>query len=328
MLDRPEPTGLVCGYKIGPSGRLEALEWSDMDAALADPDSITWLHFNLTDVRARTWIADTRAIPAAAKTILLGQSRHLKLEVCGEALAGVVCDLHHEFAERSEELDVLRIFLDRRCLISARRAPLAGIDKLRRSIDQGLHIHRPVGIIAQFLHHVTDTLGDLLVKLSDDLDDLEEVIVDGRVGTQSPQLAGIRRLAVRLRRHLVPQQHALGGLVSRMPAWISEEDAGVLRAAIERLGAFGHDLDLVQERARLLADQLASRLMESTNRNLYILSIVTTVFLPMTLVTGIFGMNLGGLPWQQDVRGFWIGMVIMVGLGLATFAMLRRRGMW
>ena len=90
------------------------------------------------------------------------------------------------------------------------------------------------------------------------------------------------------------------------------------RNAIERLSALGHDLDLVQERARLLGDQLSGRLMEATNRNLYVLSIVTTIFLPMTLVTGIFGMNLGGLPEQQDPLGFWYGMAIMAALGVGT----------
>lgn len=327
MLDRTEPTGLVCGYRIRTSGKLEEIDWTDMDAAIADPDSIVWLHFNLADARARAWIGAAH-ISSAAKAILLGQDRHMRLELCGEAIAGVVCDLHHEFAERPEDLEVLRLYLDTRCLISARRKPLAAMDKLRHSIGEGLQVERPVRIISHFLHHVTDTLGHLLIELSEDVDDMEDVVLSGRMEDQSPELARIRRITVRLRRHMVPQQHALLGLAARMPQWIAAEDAVELRTAIERLGALGHDLDLVQDRSRVLADQLAGRLMEATNRNLYILSIVTTVFLPMTLVTGIFGMNLGGLPWQQDPRGFGYGMAIMLALGITAFFLLRRRRMF
>ena len=80
----------------------------------------------------------------------------------------------------------------------------------------------------------------------------------------------------------------------------------------------------MQERARLLQEQASARLAEATNRNLYVLSIVTTIFLPMTLVTGVFGMNLGGLPDQQDPMGFWYGLAIMALTGLVTLVALRK----
>ena len=101
-------------------------------------------------------------------------------------------------------------------------------------------------------------------------------------------------------------------------------DAAKLRSAIERLGALGHDLELVQERARLLQEQASNRLMEATNRNLYILSVVTTIFLPITLITGVFGMNLGGLPGQQAAYGFWYGIGFMGVVVIATLYLLRR----
>jgi zinc transporter len=327
MHDFVEPTGLVCGYRVDGAGVMEELAWADMDGALEAEDSVVWLHFDLADRRARAWIEKSTHIPAAGKALLLGSDTHMRIEVCGNGLAGIVGDLHHEFAEKFEQLDVLRLYLDNCCLISARRRPLAAIDKLRRSIGDGLKVERPVAIIAQFLHHVTDTLGDLLIELTSNVDDLEDQLLAGKISDRIPELARIRRIVVRLRRHMVPQQHALISLLSRLPAWIDVEGAAGLRNAIERLSALGHDLDLVQERARLLGDQLSSRLMEATNRNLYVLSIVTAIFLPMTLVTGIFGMNLGGLPEQQDPLGFWYGMAIMAALGIGTLFLLRRRKM-
>jgi zinc transporter len=137
-------------------------------------------------------------------------------------------------------------------------------------------------------------------------------------------LGRIRRLAARLRRHMVPQQHALLTLLAKLPNWVGDGDAVKLRSAIEALGALGHDLDLVQERARLLQEQASARLMEATNRNLYILSIVTVFFLPITLISGIFGMNLGGLPWLQAHFGFWYGILLMSVTVVVTLALLRR----
>ena len=324
MLDTVDDSGLISGYRIDGDGQACALRWDDAEAALADEASVVWLHFNLADARARDRIQNIRRLPDAAKMLLLGRDSHMRIEVCGGGLAGIVGDLHHEDVKESENFGVLRMYVDSHCLISARSRPLQSMDKLRKEVDAGLKVVRPVVILAHFLHHVTDTLSDLLVELTNDVDDLEEDLLAGKLDCQVPELGRIRRIAVRLRRHMVPQAHALTSLLTRLPSWVGEEGARDLRAAIERLTALGHDLDLVQERARLVGDQLSGRLMEATNRNLYVLSIVTTIFLPMSLITGIFGMNLGGLPWQQHPMGFWFGMAIMVALGAVTLWMLRR----
>lgn len=327
MLDQVEPSPLVCGYVVDSDGVMTELAWGEMDEALAGESCIVWLHLNQADARARTWVRDCARIPEPAKAILRGTDSHMRVEPAGKGLAGIVGDLHHEFAGKGETLEVLRLYLDNRCLVSMRRQPLKGIDKLRRSIGEGLKVERPVGLVVQFLHHVTDTLGDLMLELAESIDSIEEAILADELGGESQDLARVRRVAARLRRHMVPQQHALLGLLSRLPAWIEPDDSVALRTAIERLGALGHDLDLVQERARLLQEQISNRLMENTNRNLYTLSIVTTIFLPITLISGIFGMNLGGLPWLQDPFGFWYGIVIMVLVAGLTLYVLRRRAM-
>ena len=324
MLELADHKGLVCGYRVDASGEIKQVEWTDMDAALSVEGAVVWLHFDQADARARSWIKDCLHIPDAAKTILLGSDAHMRIETAGTGLAGVVGDLHHEFSQTSDQLDVLRLYLDNRCLISARRKPLAGVEKLREALGEGLKVDRPITLVTQFLHHVTDTLGDLILELAENVDDVEEKVLDGGAGRPGEELGRIRRTAARLRRHMVPQQHALLGLLSRLPNWIDDADAVKLRTAIERLGALGHDLDLVQERARLLQEQSSARLMEATNRNLYILSIVTTIFLPMTLITGVFGMNLGGLPAQQDPIGFWYGIGLMTLTGIGTLILLRK----
>lgn len=329
VLDAPEapcapPPALVCGYSVDSMGQMAVIADHAIDEALAAEDTLVWLHFDQSDPAARAWIEGCPRLPDSAKDILLGSDAHMRLETAGEGLVGVVGDLHHEFAERSDHLDVLRLYLDNRCLISARRSPETAVEKLRRSLGEGLRVERPLTLVTQFLHHVTDTLGDLMLDLSDRLQALEDRLLDGTAHRASEELGRVRRIATRLRRHMVPQQHALLGLISRLPDWVLGPDAKRLQNAIERLGALGHDLDLVQERCRLLQDQASAKLMESTNRNLYLLSIVTALALPPTLLSGIFGMNLGGLPGQQNPFGFWYGIGFMALTVLATVVVLRK----
>lgn len=319
-----DPEGLVCGYLVDSAGAMRSLAWNEMDEALALEGNLVWLHFNLADASARDWIEHCRRIPPSARKVLLGTDGHMRIEGAGTGITGVVGDLHHEFAGKPDELGVLRLFLDSGCMISARRKPLQAVDKLRQTFGEGLKMHRPIVLLAQLLHHITDTFADLIVGLTGEVDGVEERLLDDRPGEYGEDLGRIRRVVARLRRHMVPQQHALASFLFRLPSWVGEADAADLRGAIERLGALGHDLELVQERARLLGEQASARLMEANNRNLYILSIITTVFLPMTLVTGVFGMNLGGMPGLQSETGFYWGLVAMAVAGVATWYLVRR----
>lgn len=320
----PDDNGLVCGYSIDAGGVMTEIGAAEIDRHFNQEGTLIWLHFDHADAGARQWITCCARIPEPAKALLLGSDKHMRIDAIGSGLCGIIGDLHHEFATQSDRLDVLRLYLDNHCLISVRHQPLAAMAKLRQNVSDGLKDGRPIVLVTNFLHHVKNTLGDLILGLADSVDDVEEDILDGRASRPGEELGRIRRLAARLRRHMVPQQHALLSLLTKLPDWVAEADAARLRTAIEGLGALGHDLDLVQERARLLQEQASARLMETTNRNLYILSIVTVFFLPISLISGIFGMNLGGLPWGQAHLGFWYGLVLMVVTVGVTFGLLRR----
>jgi zinc transporter len=98
-----------------------------------------------------------------------------------------------------------------------------------------------------------------------------------------------------------------------------------LRAPLEQLEATAQDMDLIMERSRLLQEEIASRLGEATNRNLYLLSVVTTALLPITLITGVFGMNVGGLPFLVSKHGFFLVMFIMTVTLITTMLFLRKK---
>ena len=101
-------------------------------------------------------------------------------------------------------------------------------------------------------------------------------------------------------------------LLSQPPSWWSADDLHDLREAGERFSSVAEDLGAAEDRAKVLQDEFSAKLAEEANRNLFRLSIVTLIFLPMTLVTGIFGMNVAGLPGTHEALSFWWVMVLMV----------------
>ena len=70
----------------------------------------------------------------------------------------------------------------------------------------------------------------------------------------------------------------------------------------------------LQERVKLLQEDIVGRTTEQTNRSVYVLIIVTVLALPINMVAGVLGMNVGGIPLSQNPHGFWIVAIVVVGI--------------
>ena len=132
----------------------------------------------------------------------------------------------------------------------------------------------------------------------------------------------VRRLCARLRRQFSPERSDMSLLLHRLTGKWPEPDYEAMHSSTEALGFALEDIVELYERAKLLQEELAARLAENTGRNLYVLSILTAVLLPMTLVTGIFGMNVAGLPGLHSAHAFAWVMVLIVASGALTLAIL------
>jgi zinc transporter len=310
--------GLICGFALDPSA-VTPLIWNAQSRVLPGEMPARWLHFNLADIRACHWIEACEAIPADARELLLDSDSHIRCELFDQGIALVLGDLHHDFNGDPEGLGVLYVYVDNHLLVTGRRHPLRAVDQLRLELQRGAVVPSTPQLFARLIHDVDMSFHQLIKTISDDLDEAEDEILAGRIHDHGSELGRLRRLLARLRRHMGAGRQTLQQSVSNMARWCSLDDIDELREAIQHLEGTAQDLELVQERTRLLQEEIGSRLSEATNRNLYILSVVTVALLPINLITGIFGMNTGGLPWSDSPHGFWwvvFWMVIAVAAAL------------
>ena len=322
----PDTEGLICGFTLDKNA-VTPLIW-DADTRAQSGASFTtsspaiaprWLHFNLADTRACHWIELSAPIVDDARDLLLDNDAVIRCEIVPDGLALVIGDLHHDFNGDPEGFGVLRLYIDNRCMITGRRHPLRAVDQLRRDLLDGVVVGSTPQLFARLILDIDDSFHRLIKSLSDNLDQAEDEILDGRIHDHGSELGRSRRLLARLRRHMGAGRLVLQQGVASMTSWCNKDDLDEVRQALERLESTSQDLELVQERTRLLQEEIGSRLSEATNRNLYILSVVTVALLPINLITGIFGMNTGGLPWSQDPSGFWwvmFWMIIAVAVAL------------
>jgi len=316
--------GLICGYQLAAGTRPLELAADTMVASLQRADVLTWLHFNLSDARARRWLLQAAFLPPVLREVLERHDENRALELGGQEVLLVISDFTYEDDSDPSEVATLWCLAAPHRLITARLHPLKSPDELRARLRDGGTAHSVaqsgIELLRQLLELRTARLKRLADEMTELLDRVEDEILAGNIKQQREQLGRTRRLCARLRRQFAPERTDMNKFLLRPMEQLALVDREHLQEYNDTLGFVLEEIAECYERAKLLQEELSSRVAENTGRNLYVLSILTAVLLPMTLVTGVFGMNVAGLPGVHDPAAFFKVMWLIVASGVVTLA--------
>jgi zinc transporter len=179
----------------------------------------------------------------------------------------------------------------------------------------------------EFLARLTDSLidrmGPVVGELEDQVDDLEDRVLTKSKSSLRSELSDIRRTAITLRRYLAPQREAMARLMMEDMAWLSDMDKAMLREVADRTTRYVEDLDAARERAAVVHEELAAQLADQMNRTMYVLTVVAAILLPPSLLTGLLGINVGGMPGVDSEVSFTVVAIAIVVIGVVEFLILR-----
>lgn len=318
--------GAVWAYRFDAAGHAEALDRTQ-PIRLAEPgDGFLWLHIDLVDVRACRWIGAEPALPATAKHALLSPDGHQRLAIEGEFVCGVVADFIRDLATIRDALGTLHFAFGPRFLLSGRRHALQATEKTRLAIEAGQPVTASVALLELIVVQVADAMGTIIAELAGRIDDIEDRVLDDAIHDDRQQLAPLRRTAVRLHRQLGGLRNLFHRLEHEASQRLTQEVKTTAARLAQRLDALDQEVVAIQERARLLHDEVAAKLAAETNRHLYALSVITALFLPPTLIAGLFGMNTQGLPFTSSTVGFWWALTLGIVAAAGVYTALRRIG--
>lgn len=323
-------SGLISGFLFRPGSAGEALDtmrasrWLS-GAEVAPDGAFAWLHFNLANAATERWLREHLGEVDAFFDALHEGSRSTRIEYAHDALIAVVNDVLYEFDFEPSQLATLWLYLDERTVISARLQPLRTIDRLREAVRQGETFDSTVAMLTHLLRDQADVLVQIVRTATDQVDDVEDTMLAERGQRSRSRLGSLRRVLVRLRRLLAPEPGALFRLLNQPPLWIADDDLQDLRHSTEEFSAVLADMSALQERIKLLQEEVAARVTEETNRSVFVLTMVTVLALPINMIAGLLGMNVGGIPLADHPEGFWIVVAIIASftVGAAWWAFRR-----
>ena len=282
-----------------------------------------WVHLDASDQHAARWLEkEANLPPIAVDTLLAGETRPRSI-VNDEGLLAILRGVNMNPGADPEDMVSIRIWIDKHRIISSRRRRLLSVDDICESLHAGKGPTSPGNFLAMLIERLADRIGGFVESIEDRMDEAEDEISSGKTPGFRQRLSALRRQIAEVRRFLAPQRDALDRLTRQSGTWVAESEAYNLRQEADRITRFLEDLDLARERAVVLQEELLSQIAQEQNARMYVLSVVAAIFLPLTFITGLLGMNVGGLPGLESKAGFAWSIVVMIVAGTALLLFFR-----
>jgi zinc transporter len=326
-----DQNGLIWGYRFvegqaaQPIGS-EAVAEFMRTTGTRPPGEFLWLHFSLTHTALESWFRQNLSLPDGFFESLRSEVGSTRVEQDDDSLVAVIHDVLFDSSFETSEVGTTSLCIQPQLMISARLRPLRSVEQLRSAVRAGRSFRSTVELLAHLLQDQASVLGEILRKSTQRVDQIEDRLLANRISTDRAELGQLRRALVRLQRLLAPEPTALFRLLNRPPNWITSDDVQDLRQAAEEFSTAIGDSAAVVERVKLIQEELAALVNEQTGRTLFLLTVVTVLALPVNMVAGLFGMNVGGIPFSIHPHGFAVIVAGLLGLtGLLAYLAFKKQ---
>lgn len=314
--------GLISALLLDGQGGATHLDWHAIHR-WQPSDGVLWLHLDRTAPDVQQWLAESAGLDEIICDALLAEETRPRYTRLPEGLLVNLRGVNLNPGADAEDMVSVRLWIEERRIISLRRYHVRSIDDIRGALAVN---HGPSGP-GEFLVYLADRLTHHLVPVVEDLADavgeLEEQAAVTTDYHANPRLTDVRRIAIILRRYIAPQQEMLRSLEREPISWLAETDRQLLHETVDTVTRCVEELTASRDRTAVVYDELYSRLAARMNRTMYLLTVVATIMLPLSFITGLLGINVGGIPGAESPIGFGVVLFIISGLATVELLMLR-----
>lgn len=307
---------LICAYRADADGRMEATDWAGI-RAWRPGEGTLWVHLDRKAPESRAWLESESGLPGLVVDALLQEETRPRLAVVNGGLLVILRGVNLNPGAVPEDMVSIRMWIHSERLITLRGPRLLAVQDVREILDSGHGPRSAAELLAALAEKLIARMGPVIVELDEALDDIEEALLAQQSREMRTRLIALRRQGIILRRYIAPQRDVLARLGTERFDAVADADRARLRETADRVARYMEDLEAVRDRAAVAQEELATRISDRMNRTMYLLSVVATLFLPLSFVTGLLGVNVGGIPGAEDPSGFMV-LSLILALTLAA----------
>ncbi len=298
---------------------------SDVKSTATDSAQPTWLHIDYSAADTYPWLNSQHVDELTIEALTRSETRPRSM-IKSDGLLIVLRGVNMNPDAEPEDMVSIRIWLQEQRMITVRQRRILAAQDVKSTLEAGKGPSSLIHVLIDIITQLADRIADFVNQMEARMDQYEAAI-----GQQNPialrsQISELRRQSAVVRRFLAPQRDALDTLQQPSNKNFSDSHRYAIREETDRMIRSVEDLDLVRERALVAQEELINLAAQEQNNRMYVLSIIAAVFLPITFISGVFGMNVAGLPGTNTPAAFLIVCIAMIVLSIGTLLWLRFKG--
>ncbi len=296
---------LLLAYELNKNGNNRILSLDEvMTNNLNHEHKVSWIHLNATHAQSEEWLkANSRLDPIVVEALLAEETRP-RISETEHGVVIILRGVNLNNNAEPEDMVSIRLFINNQQIISVRKRRLKGVVAIENELLHGGGPKTSGEFLEKLIEHLILNMEPAVATMNKHIDDVEEVLPDAVDIKDREQLAALRRQATIFKRYLSPQKEVLEKLKNSNFPWLSKINKRNIHEDLEHLIRFIEDIDEIKERAQIVHDELRHSSSERLNRNMYIITVFSAIFLPLSFLTGLFGVNLAGIPKASDPWSF------------------------
>jgi zinc transporter len=309
---------LIYGFRIDAEGTVSEIDADSLSTL--DPNQagcFCWVHLNRLAPGTQTWLQQTGAMDDIVLGALLQEDTRPRIVRHNDGFLLNLRGVNLNPGASPEDMISLRMWATRTCVITTRAKRILAAEDLRDQFRAGTPPRNSGALIVFLARQLVGRMGPVIAELDDRVDDIEEQLLTLSASSSRSSISDFRRMVLSLRRYMAPQREALSSFLREGDDFLHVGDKISLREIQDSLVRLLEDLDMIRERALLLQEQLVELRAQAMNDRLFVLSVISVIFLPLGFITGLFGVNVGGMPGVESPVAF-----ALLSLGMLVFALL------
>ena len=316
--------GLVMAYLLDGEGGGRRVGWQEVNR-WEPGQGLLWMHLDRGSAAARQWLNEQSGLDELVCDAMLAEDTRPRATPFEHGLMLFLRGVNLTPGAEPDDMVSIRLWVEERRIISVRLRRLLSIDDLRAAIDAGRGPSNAGDFIVLLIDRLLTRMADVIGNIDEAVDQAQETVLTAESASLRAELLHLRRQIIVLRRYLAPQRDAMARLNQMQTAGLDDRLRARLREQSDRITRFVEDLDAARERATLTQEELNNRFSEQLNSRMYVLSLVAGLFLPLGFLTGLLGINVGGIPLSDDPWGFSAVILILLAIGVLEILLFRSR---
>jgi zinc transporter len=318
--------GLINAMLLDGEGGGRRLDWSGVHG-WKPGQGLLWVHLDFTSEYAQQWLLEASGLDPLVANALIADETRPRCVAVDNGLLLSLRGVNSNPGADPEDMVSIRLFCTADLVVSTRRRRLLTVPDLVAALERGEGASNAGELVTMLAERLIERMSDVVSELDDRIDELEESMLEGGGQQSRSRILELRREVIKLRRYLAPQREALTRLYSEKVAWLGEHDRLQVRETSDKITRHIEDLDSARDRAGVANEELAGRLAEQMNARMYVLSLIAGLFLPLGFLTGLLGINVGGIPLADSPWGF-LEVVLILLLVMFLQVLIFRRKRW